>query len=445
MKTLYLECNMGAAGDMLTAALLELHPDPDGVVAWLNGLGIPGTVIKKEAAVKCGIHGTHVSVTVNGEDEDSLDVISEDAGHPHIHDHEHEHTHDHEHDHTHEHGHAHEHTHEHEHDHAHTHDHGHTHAHHHLADIEHIVSHLTLPEKVRTDIMNVYRMIAEAEAHVHGTTPDQIHFHEVGTMDAVMDVAAVCLLIYELKPEKIVASPVHVGFGEVRCAHGVLPVPAPATAYLLRDIPTYGGAVQGELCTPTGAALLRYFVNEFGEQPVMKVGKIGYGMGKKDFDRANLVRAMLGQTAEAGDRILELRCNVDDMTGEELGYCMGRLMAAGARDVFTTAVGMKKDRPGTLVTVICDPEKRERMLEVLFRDTTTLGVRETVCSRHILSRTEETVETRFGPVRVKYSEGFGVKRCKAEYEDLARIAVEQNCSIGEVRKKVSEILDREIR
>ena len=415
MKTLYLECNMGAAGDMLTAALLELHPDPSGVLAWLNGLGIPGTQITAEKAEKCGIRGTHAKVTVNGEEEESEDIADAACAHDHVHDHDHEHHHDQDHGHGH-------------------------HAHHHLGDIQEIVAGLTLPEKVRRDIMNVYGLIAEAEAHVHGTTPDQIHFHEVGTMDAVMDVAAVCLLLYELAPDKITASPVHVGCGEVRCAHGVLPVPAPATAYLLRGIPSYGGAVRGELCTPTGAALLRYFVEEYGEQPVMRTEKIGYGMGKKDFPRANCIRAMLGETAEAGDRILELRCNLDDMTGEDLGYCTEQLFQAGARDVFTTAVGMKKGRPGMLLTVICDPENRDRMLQILFRETTTLGVRETSCSRYILRRTEETVSTSFGEIRVKTSEGFGVKRKKAEYDDLKKIAEQSGRSLRDVREAVEKEL-----
>ena len=447
MKTLYLECNMGAAGDMLTAALLELHPDPSGVLAWLNGLGIPGTQIAAEKAEKCGIQGTHVKVTVNGEEEESMDLPEEacghvhDHGHAHDHEHHHDHEHDHHHDHDHDHEHGHDHDHDHDHEHHHDHDHGHGHhAHHHLGDIQEIVAGLTLPEKVRRDIMNVYGLIAEAEAHVHGTTPDQIHFHEVGTMDAVMDVAAVCLLLYELAPDKIAASPVHAGCGEVHCAHGVLPVPAPATAYLLRGIPSYGGAVRGELCTPTGAALLKYFVQEYGEQPVMRTEKIGYGMGKKDFPRANCIRAMLGETAEAGDRILELRCNLDDMTGEDLGYCTEQLFQAGARDVFTTAIGMKKGRPGVLLTVICDPEHRDRMLQILFRETTTLGVRETSCSRYILRRTEETVSTSFGEVRVKTSEGFGVKRRKAEYDDLAKIAEQSGRSLRDVREAVEKEL-----
>ena len=235
MKTLYIDCSMGAAGDMLTAALLELLPDREAFVARLNSLGIPGVRYSADPAVKCGITGTHVSVTVDGEEEDE-------------HLHEHEHHHDHEHHH------------EHEHEHEHGHDHSHDHAHHHssLHDIEHIVTgHLSLPTMVALDVMAVYQEIAEAESHVHGRPVDQIHFHEVGTMDAVADIVAVCLLMHKLKPDEVVVSPIHVGSGQVHCAHGILPVPAPATAYILRNIPTYGGNIQGELCTPTGAALLK--------------------------------------------------------------------------------------------------------------------------------------------------------------------------------------------
>ena len=215
MKTLYFDCGMGAAGDMLSAALLELFDDKQAVLDELNALGIPGVEFKAEVSTKCGINGTHLSVTVNGEEEESADV----------HDHEH---------------HAHDHVHEHEY-------------HHHssMADIEHIIGHLPLENAVRADVIAVYKLIAEAESHAHGMPVSEIHFHEVGTMDAVADITATCLLIRKLAPEKIVASPVHVGAGKVRCAHGVLPVPAPATAYILRDVPIYGGRIQGELCTPT--------------------------------------------------------------------------------------------------------------------------------------------------------------------------------------------------
>ena len=413
MKTLYLECNMGAAGDMLTAALLELLPDPAGFVERLNALGIPGVEYHAQPMEKCGIRGTHMTVTVNGEEEESLDAAEEHHDHEHDHDHDHDHHHDHEHHH-------------------------HHHEHHSLHDIEHIVSELTVPEQVKTDILAVYRLIAEAEGHVHGKSVEEIHFHEVGTMDAVADVTAVCLLIHELAPERIAASPVHVGSGNVRCAHGILPVPAPATAYLLRDIPSYGGEVRGELCTPTGAALLRHFAGDFGPQPIMRVEKIGYGCGKKDFERANCVRAMLGETAQRREQVLELRCNLDDMTPEAIGFATEQLFAAGALDVYTISAGMKKNRPGILLSCMCREQQRDEMLRLLFLHTTTLGVRETVCNRYTLTRSMETVETALGPVRMKRVSGWGVTREKAEYEDLARIARAEGISISEALELVKD-------
>ncbi len=381
MKTLYFECNMGAAGDMLTAALLELHPSPRAFVRQLNSLGIPGVVFQRSQAVKCGITGTHMSVTVHGEEE----------GHDHHHDH--------------------------------------SHAHSGLHDIQHIVSHLAIPPKVRRDVLAVYRLIAEAESHAHGVPVDQIHFHEVGNLDAIADVTAVCLLIYELAPENIVCSPIHVGSGQVKCAHGILPVPAPATAYILRDVPTYGAQIRGELCTPTGAALLKHFATEFGSQPMMKVEKIGYGCGKKDFEQANCVRAMIGQTEDNRDTVAELRCNLDDMTPEAIGFAMERLFAAGALDVYTIPIGMKKNRPGVLLTCMCKMEQREEMIRLLFKHTTTLGIRELVSNRYTLNRSIEIVETKYGPVRVKKVTGWGVQRQKAEYEDLAKIAREHGIAL----------------
>ena len=422
MKTLYLECNMGAAGDMLTAALLELLPEPEEFVARLNALGLPKTEYRAERMEKCGIQCTHMSVLVNGQEEESLD-----GDHDHVHEHDHEHGH--EHDHHHEHDHDHEHHHDHDHDHDH--EHHHHHSHHSLGDIMHIVETLDVPAQVKTDILSVYRLIAEAEGHVHGKPAEEIHFHEVGTMDAVADVTAVCLLLRELAPDRVIASPVHVGSGSVHCAHGVLPVPAPATAWLLRDIPSYGGEIRGELCTPTGAALLRYFAQGFGPQPVMRVEKIGYGCGKKDFERANCVRAMLGESAQQQEQVLELCCNLDDMTPEAVGFAMERLFAAGALDVYTTSVGMKKDRPGVLLTCMCAEGRREEMLRLLFLHTTTLGVRESICNRYTLRRETETVETGLGEVRFKRVTGWGVSREKAEYEDLAKIARENGLSLAQ--------------
>ena len=392
MKTLYLDCSMGAAGDMLTAALLELLPDPDAFIDKLNSLGIPSVQFKKERATKCGINGTHISVTVNGEEESK-------------------------------------------------HMHGHHHDHHHsgMREIEHIVSDLKLPEKVERDVLAVYELIAQAESHVHGVPVTDIHFHEVGTIDAVADVTAVCLLMNELAPDEVVASPVHVGSGQVRCAHGILPVPAPATAYILRDVPIYGGAVKGELCTPTGAALLKYFATRFGDMPMMKIQSIGYGMGKKDFEIANCVRAMLGETNDTNDTVLEISCNVDDMTAEAIGFATERLFEGGAMEVYTVPIGMKKSRPGTLIRVMCRADNRENIIALLFKHTTTIGVREAVTRRYVLDRKMETLQTPYGQVRRKVSSGYGVSRAKYEYDDLARIAKEQNIGLDEVKRLLENV------
>ena len=401
MKTLYLDCGMGAACDMLSAALLELHPEPEQFVKRLNRLGIPKVEFQAEPAVKCGITGTHMTVKVDGMEEVSTDY-HEEAHHYEHHYGEHIPHHD----------------------------------HHNMQSITAIVGKLDIPEEVKKDILAVYDLIAQAESHVHGRPVDEIHFHEVGSMDAVADVTAVCLLMHELKPERVVASPVHVGSGHVHCAHGILPVPAPATAWILQDIPTYGGKVRGELCTPTGAALLKYFVQEFGSQPPMRVEGIGYGCGQKEFEVANCVRAMCGETADNQDYIVELRCNLDDMTPEAVGFAIEELFAAGALDVYTTAVGMKKNRPGILLTCMCKEKQREEMIRLLFLHTTTLGVRESVCNRYTLKRTMKTETTVYGNVRIKEVSGWGIKRQKAEYEDLARIAREQEMPIAQVRECV---------
>lgn len=407
MKTLYLDCGMGAAGDMLAAALLELLPDPDGFVDELNALGIPGVQYRREMSVKCGITGTHMSVTVNGVEE---------SDHSHAHHHDHEHTHEHEHEH--------EHTHEHEHEHA-------PHQHSSLHRIRHIISGLHLPEAVQHNAMAVYGLIAEAESRAHNVPVTEIHFHEVGTMDAVADVVAVCLLMDRLAPERIIVSPIHVGSGHVHCAHGILPVPAPATAYILQGLPIYGGSVKGELCTPTGAALLKHFATEFGEMPVMRVGAIGYGMGKKDFPAANCVRSMLGEAGESSHTVCQLSCNVDDMTAEAISFSMDRLFDAGALEVYTTPAGMKKSRPGTLICALCPEAAREAVVEAMLRHTTTIGIRESLCRRYVLERHIESIETPYGVVRRKDSCGYGVTRSKYEYDDLARIAEERRISLSE--------------
>ena len=417
MKTLYLDCGMGAAGDMLAASLIELLPDPEAWIEKLNALAIPGVRIEKEPSVKCGITGTHLLVTVHGAEESEA-MFDHDHGHHHDHDHG---------DHP-------------RHEHHHEHEDGHAHHHHHssLRDIEQIVASLRLPAKVEGDVLAVYGLIAEAESHAHGVPVTDIHFHEVGAMDAVADIVAVCLTMNELAPDEVVVSPVHVGCGQVKCAHGILPVPAPATAHLLKDVPIYGGRIRGELCTPTGAALLRHFATRFGDMPVMRPLAIGYGMGRKDFEAANCVRAILGEAADRTDVVLELSCTVDDMSAEAIGFAMERLFEGGAQEVYTLPIGMKKSRPGTLIRVMCKEPDRNAMLSLLFKHTTTIGVREAATRRYVLDRRIETAQTPFGEVRRKVSSGYGVHRVKYEYDDLARIARARQMSLDEVRERLGD-------
>lgn len=500
MKLLYLDCGMGAAGDMLGAALAELLPDDarDAFTSDLNAAGIPGVHVSLDPSVKCGITGTHLTVTVNGTEE-------KEGGHSHSHDHQHSHSHDHHHD----------------------------HSHRSLHDIHHIIDDLKLPEAVRTDILAVYRLIAEAESKAHDKPVSEIHFHEVGTMDAIADIASVCLLLHKLAPDQIIASPIHVGSGQVKCAHGILPVPAPATAYILKDIPIYSGSIQGELCTPTGAALLKHFVTRFDQMPLMTPASTGYGMGTKDFPAANCVRAILGEsyaenqpeqpacspatpasatapapaaapastatpaptatptpaatpapatvpaptTAPAStatpaseeaaitETICELSCNVDDMTGEDIAFAIETFLQNGALDAFTVPCTMKKGRPGVLVTVLCKDPDQKQMTRLILQHTTTLGVRSAIKKRWVLSRTEsETVipddmlANVTAPnmpagskahelkttgddctIRSKTSTGFGITRNKYEHDDLEKIARTYGLTLAQVRALLADL------
>ena len=400
MKTLYIECNMGAAGDMLLASLAELTGDVKACEDKLNSLGIPDVTYNFEDSVKCGIKGTHARVVALGVEEDE-----------HMHEHDH---HEHHHDHEHEHEHHHEHDHEHEH---------HHHHHTHMSDIENIINGLNVSDKVKSDALAVYGLIAEAESKAHGKEITEIHFHEVGTMDAVADIVGVCVLLEQIGADRIVVSPLATGYGQVKCARGILPVPAPATARIIEGVPTFSGNVEGELLTPTGAALLKHFATGFGNRPVMAVEKTGYGMGKKDFEKANMLRTFIGNEAsDDDDKVIEIECNVDDMTGEEIGYATGVLMDNGALDVFTTPVYMKKNRPGILLTVIAKPEDKEKFAKLIFENTKTIGIRYISMNRFRLIRHEEKVMTRFGEASVKISEGFGVTRIKPEADDASKIA-----------------------
>lgn len=403
MKTLYFECKMGAAGDMLMAALYEICDQKDIFLQTMNeafsGYGIQ---IFPEEAKKCGISGTHMRVTINGKEE----VVSSDAA-------------------------AHHHTHT---------EQDHEHAHHSYPSILARIEHLELPAQVKADAAAIYQLIGNAEASVHNTTLEQIHFHEVGTLDALADVCGCALLMYLIAPGKILSSPLHVGSGFVRCAHGVLPVPAPATTELLKGTPFYSGSIKGELLTPTGAAILRHYVEAFQEMPVMTLEQTGYGMGQKDFETANCVRAFLGDvaTGDYDDKILSISCNLDDMTGEAISFASESLLNAGALDVYTIPIQMKKGRPGIILTCLCPLSEKETFTRLFFQHTTTRGVRYAVYERAKLTSTFEVHDTSFGKIRIKKSSGYHAIHEKPEFEDLKAIALSHGCSLDDVLKLLNK-------
>ena len=414
MKTLYFECAMGAAGDMLMGALYELLPDKEAFLAGMNRLD-PALRVEAEAAARQGMAGTHMRVHVHGREE----------GHEHYHDHSHDHRHG---------G-------EQEHDHGHVHHH-YQHEHRTLADIDRMVDGFGLPAAVREKAKEVYRLLAAAESRAHGVSVEQVHFHEVGALDAVADITGVCWLMELLGPDRVIASPVNLGGGTVKTAHGLLPVPAPATAALLEGVPAYGGDIPAELCTPTGAALLKTFASSFGPLPMGTIRGVGSGCGTKDFPRANCLRAFLieeaGSAEGPNDHVTELKANIDDMTGEDLGFAVERLLAAGALDVFCTPIQMKKNRPGVLLTCLCRPEEADAMAAQILRHTSTFGVRRTDCTRYALAVEREAVETPLGEITKKTGRGWGLIKHKAEFEDLAAAARDRKAPLREVRRAFEE-------
>lgn len=432
MRTLYLECNMGASGDMLMGALYELLPDSgkDMFQKNMNSLFPKQLMVSTIPSEKCGIWGTKMNVVILGQEEhpdtsNSHSHLSQAAGESHSHG-----------------------------------DAGQEHHHPHTSyqDVLGQIEQLPVSSSVREHAKAVYTLIGNAESIAHHTDISQIHFHEVGTLDALMDVVGCCLLLELLDPEQILASPIHVGSGSVRCAHGILPVPAPATAEILKDVPIYGGNVDGELCTPTGAALLKHFVSQFTPMPPMSIERTGYGMGCKDFATANCLRAFWGSLSilpvpsprqlpgfpspgtlkmENGgethpdyyteqfhslDQILELSCNLDDMTPETISYATSLLREAGALDVYTTPIYMKKDRPGILLTVLCNATEESRFSRLILTHTATRGIRIQPCYRRTLDAQFRKVSTVYGEITMKISTGYGITKCKPEYEDVAAAA-----------------------
>ena len=375
---------MGASGDMLMAALYEALPDKGAFRKKMEQLKLPGVTLEYTESKKCGITGTRIIVKVGGAEEKCDD--------------EHHHHHD-------EYG---------------------------YKEILDLIREMDLPDKVKDDALGVYRIIGEAEAKVHGVPVEKVHLHEIGALDAVTDIVGCSLLVEMLGVKTIFASPVHLGSGHVRCDHGILPVPAPATAEILKGVPVYGGGIEGELCTPTGAALLKRFVTHFCEMPPMKVAGIGYGMGAKDFPAANCLRAFLfeddGQGSGSREIVYEISCNLDDMTPEAVGAAYEVLIENGALDVYTTPIIMKKNRPAVMLSCLCVKDKLDELSRLMLKHTSTLGVRITECRRDVLTRTIETVCTGYGEIRIKQAQGFGTMKYKPEYDDV--IAASKNHGVA---------------
>ncbi len=419
MQILYLDLSMGAAGDMLMGALASLLDETkqEEFLKKLNGAGIPGVTVSLACDKKCGIAGKHADVRVHGQTEKSEDV----------HRHDNERVND---------GHKHDCN-----DEMHN-EHGlHNHFHASMSEITEIINNLNVSDRVKQEVENVYRRIAGAEGRVHGVDASMVHFHEVGMMDALADITGCALLFEMLDADCIIASPVNTGYGQVKCAHGILPVPAPATALLLRDIPCYSGSIEGELTTPTGAAIIGNYVNSFSGMPLMQIDNIGYGTGHKDFEAANVVRAILGKTADKEDKIIEMNCNLDDITAEEAGYVTKLLMENGAKDVYTVPVTMKKGRPGIILGVLCKPSDKDKLAGLIFKHTTTIGIRYSEKERMVMDRINQMVHTKYGDINVKVSEGFGVKKYKPEYEDLKRIADEKNISFSQIKESIYKSIE----
>ncbi len=429
MTVLYYDCFVGISGDMNLGALVDLGVDPEYLIAELKKLKIDGYEIHVSKQQRKGITGTRVEV-----------LLTDD------HDHEHHH------------GSMIENNHHHysnfQHHHHHAPDytfaspeketHHHHHEHRNLHDIEHIINDSDLPDKVKKMSLDIFKLVAQAEAKIHDKSLDEVHFHEVGAVDSIVDIVGAAICIDYLNPGSIVASPVEMGGGFVNCVHGTFPVPAPATLEIMKGKPMKLGAVPFETATPTGVAILVALADEFTDTPTFTISKIGYGIGHRDTKIPNVLRVCLGevdgqQSSTKKVEAVVLECNIDDMNPEYYPYVMDRLFEAGADDVFLQSIVMKKSRPATLVSVLCPPDKIQDIEDILFTETPTLGIRYHHVGKTMLDRRFENVDTPWGPVRIKkaYYRGEKLKE-KPEYEDCVAIARKNNIRIEKVYEYVRQ-------
>ncbi len=435
MRVAYLDCFSGISGDMFLGALIDAGVSPELLEDTVKALDI-GARVEVSKVVRAGISATKVDVYANGEKDLPREVFWEQQEN----DHAHKHSHGHEHEHSD--GDSHEH-----HRHGHDHEHGRS-----LKEIRHIIEKAAISGTAKATAIKIFETLGQAEAELHSTSIDQVHFHEVGAVDAMVDIVCAAVGAQSLAVEDWVCSPLNVGGGTVKCAHGTLPVPAPATLKLLRDAPVYSSGPQVELVTPTGAAIVRTLSVRFAPFPTMKIEKAGYGAGTRDFpEHPNLLRITIGEAEPtdrvntSNDRITVLEANLDDLSPQVLAYAMERLLAEGALDVFSVPVQMKKSRPGALLTVLAKMEDASRLTKTIFAETTTLGVRRREEQRQTLSRRWETVDTTWGPVRIKVANMNGtVSNYAPEYEDCRTLAEAQHVPLRTVMQEaIQKYLRRE--
>jgi uncharacterized protein (TIGR00299 family) protein len=427
MKIAYLECFSGISGDMFLGALIDAGVSPELFIRTVKALGVDAQ-LEISRVNRSGISATKVDVIAAGEKELPREEFWESQK---------AHTHEHSHSHPHEHGHAYEHEPSHSHKHQ---------PHRGLNEIRQIIQSAAIAETVKKQAIKTFEALGAAEAKVHNSKLDDVHFHEVGAVDAIVDIVCAAVGAQALGVDQWVCSPLNVGGGTVNCAHGTFPVPAPATIELLKDAPVYSGEIQKELVTPTGAAIVSTLATRFGSLPAMKLEKSGYGAGTRDFQGfPNVLRLTIGHAQREAslapiEEIIILEANLDDMNPQVFGYVMDRALGLGALDVFGTAVQMKKNRPGMLLTVLCRPEDRQSLINMIFAETTTLGVRMRHESRATLARRHVSVNTRWGEIRMKLANLNGtISNYAPEYEDCRRIAEQEDVPLKTVMQEAIKI------
>jgi uncharacterized protein (TIGR00299 family) protein len=421
MRIAYLDCFSGISGDMFLGALLDAGVSPKGFEQTVEALNV-GAHVEISRVNRSGISATKVDVVVNGE-KDSPRVRRKEVSAPHEHSHAHEHSGSHRHHH-------------HEHHNEHQHCRG-------LNEIREIIRTAAISDSAKNTAIAIFEKLGRAESKIHNVPIEKIHFHEVGAVDALVDIVCSAVGAQALAVDEIICSPLNVGGGTVECAHGTFPVPAPATVELLKGAPVYSSGIQAELVTPTGAAIIATLVKHFSSFPELKIEKTGYGAGTRDFPgHANVLRITIGEALPqlaaktSRETISVLEANLDDLNPQVFGYVMDRLLEAGALDVFGVPAQMKKNRPGTLLTVLAKPEDADQLAQIVFSETTTLGVRRREEQRQVLARRWQNVSTRFGEVRIKIASLNGTITSYApEYEDCRRIAVERRVPLKAVMQE----------